>query len=64
MANAEFRWRRVLRRRSTSGPAACETFPPRAPSQIKVAYRDTALDARRVGNGLGSCVLIEFDGAA
>jgi hypothetical protein len=60
---AEPCWRRVLHRRSTRGPTDRETSPPRAPSQAKVRYRDIALDARVVGSGLGSCVLIEIDGA-
>src|SRR6516164_8122981 len=61
---AEFCWRRILRRRSTGGPTASETSPPRAPGQIQVCYRDFALDARGVGSGLGSWLLIEFDGPA
>src|SRR6516162_3187737 len=60
----EFCRRRVLCRRSTGGPTARETSPPPAPCEIKVYYRDIALDARVVGNSLGSCLLIEFDGAA
>jgi hypothetical protein len=55
-------WRRVLYRRSTRGPTAREASSSRAPSQIKVCYRDIALHARFVGSGLGSCVLIKLTG--
>jgi hypothetical protein len=64
MANSEVLFGRLLRRRSTGGPTARETSPPPAPGQTQVCYRDIALDARAVGSSLGSCLLIEFDGAA
>jgi hypothetical protein len=64
IANSRVLLKCVLRRRSTSGPTARETFPPPAPGQINVWYRDIALDARGVGNGLRSRLLIGFDGAA
>jgi hypothetical protein len=54
----------VLRRRLTGGTTARETNPPPAPGQIKVRDRDIALDARPVGSGSGSCLLMEFGGAA
>jgi hypothetical protein len=60
---AVFCWSRVLRRRSTGGPTAREP-PPRAPGQIKVCHRDIALYPRAVGSGSGSCLPIEFSGAA
>ena len=49
---------------STSDRTAHDTFPPPAPRQIKVWYRDIALDARGVGNSLGNCLFIELDGPA
>ena len=56
-------WRRVLYRRSTRGPTAHEPSPPPAPGQIKVRDCDIALDARAVGSGSWSCLLMEFGGA-
>jgi len=64
VANSRFCWGRVLRRRSTGGPTARETSPPPASGQAQVCHRDIALDARAVGSGLGSCLLIEFGSAA
>ena len=57
-------WRRVLYRRSTRGSTAREASSSPAPGQIKVRDRDIALDARAVGSGSRSCLLMEFRGAA
>ena len=54
---------RVLRRRLTEGATARETYTPPAPGQIKVRDCDIALDARAVGSGSRSCLLMEFGGA-
>ena len=47
----------------TDGATARETYTPPAPGQIKVRDRDIALDARAVGSGSGSWLLMEFGGA-
>jgi hypothetical protein len=64
MANTEFWWGAYSAGRSTGDPTARETSPPPASGQTQVCYRVIALDARAVGSGLGSCLLIEFGGAA